>query len=170
VTFSVRPPTPADLPFMSDMLYEAATIGYVLRGTERPPPDEVLRQPSNAHYVDDWGRAGDAGVIAENADGAPVGAAWYRQFTPDERGNGVVAWPDTPEVAIGVAEAARGRGVGEALLRALLTTARDAGYARIVLSVDPLNPAHRLYERVGFRDLPAGDPHAGTSIMMQADL
>jgi GNAT superfamily N-acetyltransferase len=162
--------TADDLPFMADMLYEAATIGYVLRGVERPPFDEVVRQPSNAHYLDGWGRAGDAGVIAADSSGLKLGAAWYRQFAPDERGNGVVAWPETPEVAIGVAESARGVGVGGALLRALLGTARDAGYSRLVLSVDPLNPAHRLYERCGFRDLPEGDPHAGTSIMMAADL
>ena len=154
---------------MADMLYEAATIGYVLRGVDPPSRDDVLSQPSNAHYLDGWGRAGDAAVIAEDA-GERLGAAWYRQFTPDDRGNGIVAWRDVPEVAIAVAKEARGRGVGGALLRALLDAARDAGYARIVLSVDPMNPAHRLYERVGFRDLPADDPHAGTSIIMAAEL
>ena len=105
---NIRAATPEDLPFMADMLYEAAMIGYVLRGVERPPFDDVVRQPSNAHYLDAWGRAGDAGVIAEDSNGPKLGAAWYRQFGPDERGNGVVAWPDTPEVAIGVVESARG--------------------------------------------------------------
>ena len=170
MTFSVRSATHDDLPFMADMLYEAATIAYVLRDSPRPPKEQVLREPSNAHYLDGWGRAGDAGVIAEANDRTPIGAAWYRQFAPDERGNGVVAWPGTPEVAIAVALDARGRGVGRALLEALLAQARDAGYARLVLSVDPLNPARRLYERCGFRDLPAGDPNAGTSVLMAVDL
>jgi ribosomal protein S18 acetylase RimI-like enzyme len=166
----IRPATHADLPFMAEMLYEAATIGWVLRGQPRPSKDQVLREPSNAHYLDGWGRAGDAGVIAEGESGAKLGAAWYRQFAAGDRGNGIVAWPETPEVAIGVAEETRGRGVGGALLLALLASARDAGYTRLVLSVDPLNPAQRLYRRCGFRDLPAGDPHAGTSILMEAVL
>jgi GNAT superfamily N-acetyltransferase len=162
--------TSDDLPFMRDMLYEAATIGFVLRAAERPAIGDVLSQPSNRRYLDAWGRDGDAGVIATSDDGGPLGAAWYRLFGEHERGDGIVAWPDTPEVAIGVAEQARGRGIGGALLIALIAHARDAGYARLVLSVDPLNPAHRLYERCGFRDVPAGDPHTGTSILMAVDL
>lgn len=167
---TIRPATHDDLSFMADMLYEAATVAYVLRGQAQPPKEQVLREPSNAHYLDAWGRVGDAGVIAEGPDGEKLGAAWYRLFAPAERGNGVVAWADTPEVAIGVAQEARGKGVGRALLEALLAQARDTRYARLVLSVDPLNPAHRLYERVGFRDLPPGDPHAGTSILMAVEI
>jgi GNAT superfamily N-acetyltransferase len=167
---TIRAATNGDLLFMADMLYEAATIAYVLRGVERPAKDEVLRHPSNVRYLDGWGRARDAGMIAEDTDGAKLGAAWYRLFSPGERGDGVIALPDTPELGIGVAEDARGRGIGGALIEALFTVARDAGFARMVLSVDRENPAHRLYERCGFRDLPEGDPHAGTSILMAADL
>jgi ribosomal protein S18 acetylase RimI-like enzyme len=167
---AVRRATHADVPFMYEMLYEAASIGYILRGVERPPKEEVLPALSNERYLARWGRTGDAGTIAEGSDGAKLGAAWYRLFSPEERGNGIVARPNTPELAIGVAEDARGRGIGGALIEALFAVARDAGYARMVLSVDPANPAQRLYRRCGFRDLPKGDPHAGTSILMAADL
>jgi ribosomal protein S18 acetylase RimI-like enzyme len=167
---NIRPATPDDVPFMADMLYEAATISYVLRGVPRPTKEEALPPLSNERYLAAWGREGDAGVIAEDAGGEKLGAAWYRVFSLDERGNGVVAWPDTPEVAIGVAEDARGRGVGQGLLDALLAQARVAGFARLVLSVNPENPAQRLYRRCGFRDLPPGNPHAGTSILMAVEL
>jgi ribosomal protein S18 acetylase RimI-like enzyme len=58
---------------------------------------------------------------------------------------------------MGVATAARRRGIGEALLRAVIDEARARGLRRIVLEVLEQNePARRLYERLGFehvRDL-----------------
>jgi GNAT superfamily N-acetyltransferase len=166
--FNLRPAIADDLPFMREMLYEAAAVGWTLHGREAPPVSEVLAHPSNARYLDGWGRDGDAGVIAEDAEGAAIGAAWYRLFAPDERGDGIVAEPGVPEIAIGVRGDERGRGVGDALLRALLQTARDAGFARLALSVDADNPARRLYARCGYVELPAGNPHAGTSVLMEA--
>jgi ribosomal protein S18 acetylase RimI-like enzyme len=52
---------------------------------------------------------------------------------------------------LGVASAARGRGVGEALVRACLERSRAAGRAGVVLCTQPwMRAAHRLYERAGF--------------------
>ena len=46
----------------------------------------------------------------------------------------------------------RNRGIGTELNRALLDLARDLGYGRVWLSVEPGNyPAIRSYEKVGFR-------------------
>lgn len=168
--YTIRPATAADLPFMLDMLYEAAIVPYVLHEMSPPPKAEVLGHASNARYLDGWGRAGDACVIAEDPDGGKLGAAWYRIFSAGERGDGIIAERDTPELSIGVAAEARGRGIGGALIEALLRRARDAGYGRVVLSVDPANAAQRLYRRCGFRDLAPGNPHAGTSILMEAML
>ena len=44
----------------------------------------------------------------------------------------------------------RGRGLGEELLSVLLDRAREEGRPRISLSVEPDNPAIRLYEQHGF--------------------
>jgi ribosomal-protein-alanine N-acetyltransferase len=65
-------------------------------------------------------------------------------------GYGFVA-ADVPELSIAVAPEARGRGFGTQLLGALVAAARDAGHRAISLSVEPENPALRLYERPGFR-------------------
>ena len=167
--YTIRRSTPGDLPFMLDMLYEAAAVGWVLREAEAPAREALLAHPSNARYLDGWGRPGDAGVIAEDPDGPRLGAAWYRLFAPHERGDGIVAERGVPEVAIGVMPDARGRGIGEALLTALLGVARESGFERVALSVDPANPARRLYERCGFHELPTGNPHAGTSVLMEAE-
>jgi GNAT superfamily N-acetyltransferase len=162
----IRPATPDDLPFMWEMLYQAAFVPDDVRAqwkSQPSPPDELAR------YLDGWGRAGDEALLAEDA-GVPVGAAWYRLFGADERGAGIIALPDTPELAIAVVPERRGQGVGGALLRALASTARASGYRRLVLSVDPANPARRLYERHGYVAFPAEPSVAGTSIMMAADV
>ena len=52
---------------------------------------------------------------------------------------------------LAVLEPARGRGVGETLVRACITMAKQGGHPRIVLSTGPeMVAAHRLYERMGF--------------------
>ena len=52
---------------------------------------------------------------------------------------------------LGVREAARGRGVGEALVQACIDRAKVEGRERLVLSTDQeMRAAHRLYERLGF--------------------
>lgn len=62
---------------------------------------------------------------------------------------------DTAEAAIGllgVAEAARGRGVGPQLVGALLAGAAEAGAARVTVVTQGRNvQAQRLYQRCGFR-------------------
>jgi GNAT superfamily N-acetyltransferase len=48
---------------------------------------------------------------------------------------------------------ARGQGVGEKLMRALIAEAARRGLG-LCLSVRSENPARRLYERLGFHDIP----------------
>jgi GNAT superfamily N-acetyltransferase len=86
-------------------------------------------------------------IALEN--GFPVGAAWFRVFGGDEPGYGFVD-EQTPELAIAVVPSKRGHGVGDELLKALIGKAKAAGYGRLSLSVEPGNPARKLYERHGF--------------------
>ncbi|MFJ7965059.1 GNAT family N-acetyltransferase [Streptomyces sp. NPDC096324] len=60
---------------------------------------------------------------------------------------------------LAVAREARGRGAGEALVRACVARARALeGCARLVLSTQrTMHSAHRLYERVGFTRTPDRD-------------
>ncbi len=148
----VRPGGPEDLPFLWEMLYEAVCWRP---GGPRPPWDEIFADYSSRlpRYLEDWGRADDTAVIAvDPADRRNIGAAWYRLFPANAPGYGFVD-ASTPEVAIGVVSGWRGRGVGGALLDTLLGAAKSRGFDALSLSVEPGNPAARLYERKGFIEL-----------------
>ena len=140
----LRAATASDEQFLREMLYLAL---FVPPG--RPPlPRSILRDPAIAHYVVGWGgRRGDSGLIAL-IDGAPVGAAWLRYFTPSDPGYGFVN-ERTPELSIAVLPAHRGKGIGSRLMQGLLDDAHS-----ISLSCDPANPAWELYIRFGFKPLP----------------
>jgi ribosomal protein S18 acetylase RimI-like enzyme len=162
VIWRVRSGRPEDLPFLRQILYAAACWN-----PNRPQPsfDAALADPHNSRYLDGWGRSGDTAVVAEDAQSRPVGAAWYRLFDPTLPGYGFVD-ASIPELTIGVLPEYRGRGVGRALLGALLETARSAGLPAVSLSVEPINPAAVLYERVGFRKI----GESGGSWTMRVDL
>ena len=61
-------------------------------------------------YVENWGRPGDAAVIALD-EGFPVGAAWYRTFKDSAPGYGFID-ERTPELSIAVVPSRRGHGFG----------------------------------------------------------
>jgi GNAT superfamily N-acetyltransferase len=143
----LRRALPSDLPFLAEMGGYAA---HWRPGAEQPPAEILLADPHLSRYLAAWGRAGDAGIVALDERDRPIGAAWYRLFTRDEPGYGFLA-ESIPELSIGVRPSVRGRGVGTALMNALVRLAREEGHAALSLSVEPDNPARRLYERVGFR-------------------
>ena len=87
-------------------------------------------------------------VLVAEVDGAVVGFTAYEYF----RGEG--KWPGyglTMELSIHVAESHWGRGVGRALIEALVTRALDAGVHVLVAAIDGANEASiRFHERLGF--------------------
>jgi ribosomal protein S18 acetylase RimI-like enzyme len=146
----IRPAGAQDLPFLRDMLRHAY---YARWGTEADVPLE--------RYVAGWGRPGDFALVAID-EFQPVGAAWYRLFSPDEPGYGFVD-EETPELTIAIVPSRRGRGLGRGLLEGLLAQAREDAFAQISLSVEPDNPAIHLYEHHGFTK--TGD-RAGAWVML----
>ncbi|MFD5034101.1 GNAT family N-acetyltransferase [Streptomyces sp. NPDC058405] len=116
-------------------------------------------------------RAAEAEVLAAvDADGTLLGGVTF-----------VAAggpWADVARAGeaefrmLAVDRAARGRGVGEALVRACVARSRDMdGCIRIVLSTqDRMLQAHRIYERLGFVRTPERDwePLPGLSLLTYA--
>jgi GNAT superfamily N-acetyltransferase len=138
----LRPADLQDTRFLRDMLRHA----YHWRIAEDPDLP-VFR------YVQNWGRRGDAGVVAFSGPHA-YGAAWYRLFPSSAPGFGFVD-EETPELTIAVVPSQRGGGAGAELLGALLERARADGFRQISLSAEP-GQTH-FYEKHGFQELKRGD-------------
>ncbi len=148
---TIRQGTFRDLPFLREMLFEAA---FWRPGVARPAIEEGLSRPGLGKLLDGWGREGDASVIAEDVGNRPVGAAWYRFWSDHDHSYGYVS-ADIPELGIAVVDGSRNRGVGGCLLHALRKLAADRGIARLSLSVERDNPARHLYLRQGFERVAA---------------
>ncbi len=136
----------SDLPFLEEMLFEAA---FWRPSLPRPPFEIGLQRPDLAMLLHGWGRRGDTALLAVSGAAHPLGAAWYRFWSKAHHSYGFVS-EHIPELAIGVRREARGRGVGGLLVRELLAEAARQGIAQVSLSVEVDNPAQRLYERLGF--------------------
>jgi GNAT superfamily N-acetyltransferase len=131
----LRPVELRDVRFLRDMLRHA----YYWR------IDEDSERPTY-RYVQNWGRPGDAGVLAL-AGPHPAGAAWYRLFTVRQPGFGFID-ERTPELTLAVVPSQRGHGTGAELLAALLDRARADGYEAISLSA--AREQAPFYEKFGF--------------------
>jgi GNAT superfamily N-acetyltransferase len=96
-------------------------------------------------------------IVAER-DGALLGSVML--YSPDANayGDGVVAagWPELRLLA--VVPAARGQGVGTALVEECMRRARRAGAAALGLHTsESLRAGMHMYERMGFVRAPEGD-------------
>ncbi len=138
--------TANDVPFLWELLSAAAYDAGL-----GPITPSIAEDSPFGKYLAGWGRPGDAGVVAFDQTGRRIGAAWYRLFSQERPGYGFIG-ADVPELSIRVLEAARGEGVGGALLTALEQLARQQGYQALSLSVKRTNPARHLYARHGFHD------------------
>ncbi len=127
---------------------------------KKPLAKSVIWESQLLHYHASWGKVDDVGVVAKKGD-APIGAAWCRTFPKDLPGYGFVS-EDTPEMVIALKEGYRNQGTGTYLLNTLFSTLRKRGGHSLSLSVHKLNPAIRLYRRLGFEVY----SHAGDAYTM----
>ncbi|WP_405491442.1 GNAT family N-acetyltransferase [Nocardia sp. NBC_00511] len=144
----VRTAEAEDEKFLWAMLFEASYA----RSQGMVSPDDLREVPTLVRYVHGFGAPGDLGVVG-GSDGVLLGAAWLRLHDRANAGYGFVD-DATPELSIGVAPESRGTGLGTALMSELLEHARVT-YPAVSLSVRLENPARRLYQRLGFTDVPA---------------
>jgi ribosomal protein S18 acetylase RimI-like enzyme len=142
--YVIRPLTAADEPLLWETLYQA------LR-TSPDTPREIVRQPEYARHVEGWGRAGDTGFVAHDAQAKDelLGAAWFR-MPPADADN-----KPTPELAFAVKSGHRKRGIGAALLTQLVKA--NPQCTAVTISAGPKNPAVRLFDRFGFKIVQQSD-------------
>ena len=132
----IEPMTMADWPEVRRVHAEGIATGDAT--LEREPPDRD-------HF--DRSHAADCRFVARDTAGGPV-LGWVALTAySSRRVYQGVAWE-----SVYVAEPARGRGVGRALLEAVIPAAADAGYWTLMAGVLADNVASlRLHERCGFR-------------------
>jgi phosphinothricin acetyltransferase len=87
-------------------------------------------------------------VLVAEHEGAVAGWASLNVF------NARRAYEHVADLSLYVERGSRGRGVGRQLLDALVLTARELGYHKLVLAAFPWNEAGmRAYRRAGFREV-----------------
>ena len=98
-SIKIRPATSEDIPILSDMLFEAGAVSEKIREMGK---EKALTLPAMIYFLENFGRRGDFGFIAETVDKMLVGAVWARLFPAADKGYGFVS-PEIPELAIAVA-------------------------------------------------------------------
>jgi GNAT superfamily N-acetyltransferase len=130
--------------------------------------------PPGAAYLDSLVAAADRAahaelIVAADADGTVVGSV---TFVEHGSPYAELAGPGEVEFRmLVVARAARGHGLGEALVRACLARAKDTGAVRVRLSTNEnMIGAHPIYRRLGFVRTPERDwsPVAGVHLLAYA--
>ena len=135
----LRPRTEMDADFLRDVYF-----AYRWEEVERTGWPEVVRRAFLAdqhrlqcrHYEEHYP---DAAYSVVEEHGQPVGRLYTLYSADDLRIMDIALMPQ-----------ARGKGLGGALLEAVLRQAGALGAARISIHVEQNNPARRLYERQGF--------------------
>jgi GNAT superfamily N-acetyltransferase len=139
--YGLRPREHGDMPFLRELY--AATREDELRALPWPAQqkraflfDQFDKQ--HAHYLQHYPLA-KWWVVTHS--GAPVGRLYVARTSHEVR-----------VMDVCLLDAHRGRGVGTALMRAVIEQAQAASVP-VSLHVEPFNPALRLYERLGFVDV-----------------
>jgi ribosomal-protein-alanine N-acetyltransferase len=167
----LRPMVPADL-------VDVIALEYELFPDDPWTPemfaDEVAQPPDSRLYLIAEAAAGDGGVkeadivTGRGAVCPPVMAGYAGMlFIP--------GGTQADVLTIAVRSSYWGRGIGSALLAALLGAARDRGCAEVLLEVRADNPrAHGLYRRRGFTEIGVRrgyyQPSGMDAIVMRKDL
>lgn len=140
---ALRPATAADVPLILGFVQELAEY-------ERAPDECHATEPALAATLfPNDGSAPAAEVVIAELDGAPVGfALWFHNYSTWEARRGLYLED------LFVRPAARGRGVGRALLEHLAAVAVARGCGRFEWSVLDWNaPAIGFYEALGAREM-----------------
>jgi len=142
--YQIRPIQPAEIPVLSDFLYEAI---FIPEGVEAPPRS-IIDDESLQIYIRDFGKYPDDRCLVAESEGRIVGAIWSRIM--NDYGH---IDDNTPSIAISLYKEYRNKGIGSQLLQQMLDLLRKDGYKSVSLSVQKANYAIRMYQKAGFQIL-----------------
>ena len=137
----IRAITPNEYPLLDDFLYDAI---FIPEGVA-PPDRSITQLPELQKYIAHFGTQKDDYCLVAEVDSAIVGAVWARII--DDYGH---VDDDTPSLSISVKASYRQRGIGTALMQAMLTLLKTEGYKQVSLSVQKANYARKMYLKLGF--------------------
>lgn len=144
MSYTIRELTLHETHRLRDFAYEA----IFQRDPDNLIGRDALEQPEIRVFYEDFGKPDDLCFVAEE-DGELIGAVWTRILSGEVKGFGHID-SDTPEFAISLYPAHRGRGIGTALMERMLGALRERGYKQTSLAVQKDNYAVKLYQKVGF--------------------
>ena len=143
---TVRPAQPAELRAIGELTASAYLADGLLAAD-----DHYLTELADAAH-----RAERAELLVATGEGGLLGSVTI--VRPGTHYSEIAREGELEFRMLATTPAARGRGVGEALTRAVVDRARSVGAGAVVMSsLDAMKTAHRLYTRLGFARLPERD-------------
>ena len=140
--YIIREMKQSEYPLLEDFLYHAIFLPPEFEGVL---PRSIIHNPDLWRTIDGFGTLKDDCCLVAEAEGRVVGAVWVR--IADQYGH---LDDETPSFSISLRPDWRGRGIGTALMRAMLARLNAAGYPRASLSVQKRNYAVGMYLGLGF--------------------
>lgn len=144
---TIRLARPAELATVGRLTIDAYRASGFIAG-DTPYARKLADARPRASEAELWVAVDETDTVLGTVTMAPPSSPWAQ-----------VAGPDDLEFRmLAVSAQARGRGVGEALTRAVLDRAAELGLSGVVLSSSTeMTAAHRIYERLGFHRTPDKD-------------
>jgi phosphinothricin acetyltransferase len=138
--FLLRPATEGDLPAITAIYADAVLNGTASYELEPPSPEEMARRFQAL-------AGGSFPYLAAELGGEVAGYAYAGPFRPRP------AYRFVLEDSVYVAPAAKGRGIGRALVERLIAEATRLGFRQMIAVIGdgrPESPSVRLHEALGF--------------------
>lgn len=138
----IRKMQQSEYSLLENFLYEAI---FIPNGVE-PPQKSIIYRPELQVYISEFGTSKHDIALVADVNGEIVGAVWVRIMNDyghiDDK---------TPSFAISLYKEYRGKGIGTALMKEMLTTLKEHGYEQASLSVQKANFAAKMYQKLGFQ-------------------
>lgn len=138
--YRIRKLEQSEVKILDAFLYEAI---FIPEGFEAPPR-EIIKHPDLQIYISDFGKENDVCYVAE-VDRHIIGAVWTRII--NDYGH---VDDETPSLSISLLKKYRNLGIGTEPMKQILAALKAQGYKQVSLSVQKINYAVRMYEKVGF--------------------